>query len=238
MEFTRPGLARKIAEKALEAVAPKGFDAKVWELLSLEDKKAIKEKLPKQKVKKIFGFELGKSNVLLFFGDMEGDNFNFDAGVSSMALICALILTIPFGLLGTLDQDHWTEVMSQIAACPGGILRTYSFDDYFVETMNNIACVIYSAMSGLVLSTTYYLFKPKNEAKVSHIESVKQRVLIFLLFVSTVTAVVGLMNATSDILTLFPVAEDDFCDAPLSKVWPIGIAFVVAAFALGLFLMW
>jgi hypothetical protein len=231
-------LQEKIAKKALEAVAPKGFDAKVWELLSLEDKKAIKKKLPKQKIKTIFGFELGTSNVLLFFGDMEGDNFNFDAGINSMSLICALILTIPFGLLGTLDQDHWTKVMSQLAKCPGGKLRTYGFDDWFMETMNNIACVIYSAMSGLVLSTVYYLFKPKNEAKVSHIDSIKHRVLIFLLFMSTVTCVVGLINTTTDILVLFPVAEDDFCDAPLSKVFIVGIAFVVTAFALGLFLMW
>lgn len=233
------GLQQKVAQKALEASSPpKGFDAEVWKLLSWADKKAILSLQPKKISPTIFGYDIKDSNVLLFFADVTGDNFNFDAGVNSMALICALILTIPFGLMGTLDQDHWSAVSDQIADCPGGSLRGYSFEDFFYETMNNIVCVIYSAMSGLVLSTLYYVFKPKDDMNMPKWKIIKQRLLIFLLFVSTITSVVGLLNATTDFLTLFTVAEVAFCKPPLSRVWPFGVGFVTFAFVLGMILMW
>ena len=72
----------------------------------------------------------------------------------------------------------------------------------------------------------------------SHWKSIKQRVLIFLLFTCTITAVVGLMNVTSDIVLLLTVPGDEFCDAPLASLWQIGITVVIVSFALGMGLMW
>lgn len=237
----RPEARSLLVLGELMGVCPAGIDAALWKTLSDQGKRMIKSDLHAEKLRSDKSEEVKyRSNVLKFFMHFESDDFNFDGGVSAMALICALLLTIPFGLLSFLNDSFWTSTGKKIDACGGSILSTgeYGLADYQYEIVHNLVCVIYASMSGLILSTFYYLFKPSKSIKITPSLMKRERILVLLLFVCCCSSVVGIMDITADMIIISVNPAEQFCSNPFSYSWQVGVAFLAFSFVAGLALMW
>jgi len=59
--------------------------------------------------------ESGWSTIITLNEDSLADS---DMGINAMGIICALIMTVPFGLLGGAGAGFWDELRAAIATCP------------------------------------------------------------------------------------------------------------------------
>ena len=80
-----------------------------------------------------------------------------------MVLVCALILTIPFGFFGYFDEEFFDDMRTAIDTCRAN----YSEEEFFLtydyeskDIMNNIVTCIMSSLLTLIMAVLYYLFKP------------------------------------------------------------------------------
>ncbi len=80
-----------------------------------------------------------------------------------MVLVCALILTIPFGFFGYFNTEFFVDFKEAINAC-NDVYTEEEFNlRYTIEKngiLNEIATCIMSSLSALIMAVLYYLFKP------------------------------------------------------------------------------
>lgn len=102
---------------------------------------------------------------------------------------------------------------------------------------NNIACVIYSCLTGLILSSGFFLWKPASSLELlSESKQKRLKVLLGALFCSTVAAIVGVLNLTT--LLFYWFMPIDVCPGtPNRSITGIGLGFVIASFILALYCM-
>jgi hypothetical protein len=103
---------------------------------------------------------------------------------------------------------------------------------------NNLACVIYSCLSGLILSSGYFVWKPSNSLSItlSKSKQKKMKILIGALFCSTVSSIVGVLNLTTLLFHWYMAIE--VCPGnPNGSIAGIGLGFVIFSFVLALYCM-
>ena len=80
-----------------------------------------------------------------------------------MVLVCALVLTVPFGFFQYFNEGFFDLLKSNIDACRA----SYSEEDFnfdynreTTDTLNNVITCIMSSLCALIMAVLYYLFKP------------------------------------------------------------------------------
>jgi hypothetical protein len=138
----------------LYAIRPQGFDPELWESMNERDRQHIRHDqkmindespvwLPDWFIEEVVPTKnrskrsylkwwlqriTYKSRVVNFF--VVGNNYIIeepDAGISAMALVCALILTIPFSIFGSLNDNFFASVREAIEVSQVYI-KIYSYD--------------------------------------------------------------------------------------------------------------
>ena len=171
-----------------------------------------------------------QSNVLRFFFDFDADEVDYDPAVNALALICALVLTVPFGAMGSLNSDYFDQLKTALDACTNAGAVTY--EDQFNKFLQNMAL-------GLTFSCGYYIFHNKAEhASMTRHARMKLKFLLFCLFLSTVCAVFGIMNLSSLMFNYYTVPMSKVCTFNGAYVWGTGIFFVFLSFFGSFYLMW
>jgi hypothetical protein len=133
-------------------------------------------------------------------------------GINALALLNALLITIPFAMLGAITPDFLNTMKEAIEACPGG--KTHTGASYYFAAKSlrrNCQCTIISALSALIFAIMYYLFK-RNDNSSFRDWWPRGRILIavtFLLTIITTVSTVALMNC---FLYYFAVQGDEICD--------------------------
>jgi hypothetical protein len=154
------------------------------------------------------------SRVLNFFLDCESSDFDFDTAVNSMALVNALVITIPFGLITSFNKEFWDGLMDQLKECePGdGIFSELSsrgiktsdpdrvFDWFYDGFIHDTSTTVFASMCGIILATFYYIFKPGDSAMLTKNGKLRQRLLMLTMFAFTVASITALMLTWIDIL--------------------------------------
>lgn len=81
--------------------------------------------------------------------------------MNTFSLVNALVLTIPFGVLGSFSSSFWEDYQAQLNQyhCGDMFLENYRF---FVNANINI---IYAAVGALVVAVFYYIFRPDSPDK-------------------------------------------------------------------------
>ena len=117
------------AKRALVAAAdklypPDGIDSTLWEVLDDRTKAKVREECLAVVDKKG-----SRGNVVRFFFDFTSQQASdyYDSSVSAMALICALLLTIPFSIGGYFDNTYFTALEAAFALCDGTLHVTLPY---------------------------------------------------------------------------------------------------------------
>jgi len=105
----------------------------------------------------------------IFLSSSEVTVIDIDAIVNIFALVDALILTIPIGLLAATKYSDWNAFEELVYTCvntnPNG--SSYDPEGYYrwnyVTISDNCMCSIYSSLLCLSLSVVYYLSRPSEE---------------------------------------------------------------------------
>ena len=156
-----------------------------------------------------------------------------DSVVATLTLMNALIITIPYGLMGNLSKDFWDWVQTTLDACP---TTKFKYSASFESFKNAFSSVIYSSIACLVMAMLYYLLRPKQVGKFRAWWKTARYVVIFLLC-GTVTAVVSLIAISCWMFAWYVIPSNEYCDYSSQNQNIIGIAFVVVFNGLSLFLM-
>jgi len=169
----------------------------------------------------------------MFFSNFS-DDVDYDSPVNALALICALLLTVPFGLITVLNGSFYQNLEAVMKTCPNQVTKSGdSYNDYYARSIQNIGNIVYACLCGLILSSMYYIFKPQPSTEQNDNGRIKLKCLIFGLASCTVAAIVGVMDITSYMVQMFMIQNNAICNYDSSYVWVTGMLFVIGSCLVG-----
>jgi hypothetical protein len=138
-----------------------------------------------------------KNGILLFIVGEGLASEDVSEGINALALVNALFLTLPFGLIAAMTPDYLSGLKTALDACPNSETTTgIGYTAASKSLRRACEATIISALSALILSIIYYLFK-RNEDRNFREWWPKGRILVFvcsILSIATVVSTVSLMN--------------------------------------------
>ena len=162
-----------------------------------------------------------------------------DAGIGAMVLVCALILTIPFGTFSYVNPQFLSNLSTALLACPDE--KSYSGESYGQihdrMTASLSACMYFSLM-GLIISSVYYVFKPLPGKGIDRWCRLQGRILMLSLFIVTAAAISSLMSLGLYLLEYSSQESIDICTFHANPSYETGIAGIVLSFVIALACMW
>ena len=174
-----------------------------------------------------FKYKIFNNAVIDFYSGNNIDKETLDSSVNAQALLCALVLTIPFGVIGNLNFDFYDAVQINSIACEK---NDYNTAHHLITT--SLIFVIYSSVSGLIFCTIYYIFRPLD----IHAWWGRGKYFYFLLFALTSSSVRSLLNLTTLLIGFYALASDDYCSTFGSYEQPANIT-VCILFCICIFLV-
>jgi hypothetical protein len=172
-----------------------------------------------------------KSRILTFFAMQSHIIEDPDTGIGAMVLVCALILTIPFGAFSYLNDNYLTALQNSLLKCD----NAKSFSGQNFESIKNLinkslsACIFCSIM-GLILSSVYYVFKPLPGKDLELWCRNQGRILIASLFIVTALDIAGLMALGYCLLGYSSVQLANICTYDSSPIFKSGVYGVIVSF--------
>ena len=241
--------AAQFADFANWTQTPQGFnDAALWEKMSEKQKQVFltaENELRYGKKRCINDCPgIGDSHVGRFFLDFDADDFNFDAGINAFALLNALVLTIPYGCIMNLNGEFFDQLHNAWEACDPNkanmasiSLGETAFHNYIIR---NLSVANYGAISGLIMATLYYVFKPTDSTGLTRWSKKKIRLLVMSIFICTVAAIFGIMLAWASIIQVYSRRASEYCELnpAAESMWRSGTAAIVLSLFTGFYLMW
>lgn len=150
-----------------------------------------------------------------------------DEAVNAQALVCALILTIPFGVVGNFNFEYYETIQTISINC-----EQYDYKQAHSILTRALLSVIYSSIIGLIFSTLYYILRPINIKLWWN----RGKYFYLLLFAITTTSVISLLNLTSTIIGYYALAPDGYCSS-YSNLHNTAYAIVTMAFLICIILL-
>jgi hypothetical protein len=178
---------------------------------------------------------ISKSGFAILFSDdlTKIHHEDFDAGVNAMALLCALMLSIPFEIVGNLDYDNLDEMRILFTKCESD---EFDFDDVYSTYRGSFLATVYWAIAGMILATFYFLFKRMDEEEYK-LWRWKARYLVISLFFSTAFAICSLILLTNMYFDYYLLSSDhNICNNGTLRFVLPGLCVAIAAFVWGIYL--
>jgi len=151
-----------VAKVIYTKTPPPGFDHDVWPLVPDLYQDIIHGYMNKNEHRQT-DFKLKTSTFGRFWWDPDYDVMEkIESSFNSMALLLALLLTIPFGCFGALNFEYFNSIQEYVDTnCPE-IKQYFGRVDETVHRtiLNNAAMCMYSSMCGLIMICLFYIFKP------------------------------------------------------------------------------
>jgi hypothetical protein len=109
-----------------------------------------------------------------------------DGAVNTMALVAALLLTVPFSIIGSLTSDFWDAYEALVNACPNALLSAHT---RHAQVEGALCGVMYTSMACIMVAAGYSVLRPTDEPEFRAWWKRGRFVMLFM-FLSVVTAVV------------------------------------------------
>jgi hypothetical protein len=190
-----------ILQQESKIIIPEGISEKLWETLTEGTKKDILKCIRNNQANLQSRSCLERrhsSPVFSFFTDFESNDFEFEAAINAMSLICALILTIPFAAADSFNSTFFETLYEQMISCDEktiwGSMPDSSYEFYYDRIRNYLGASLYTALYALCFATCYYIFKPRSLLSLTKLSKIKLRILLFMIFFCTVLTVIFSFN--------------------------------------------
>jgi hypothetical protein len=172
-------------------------------------------------VPKAFRKRLVESGWHRLFALHDDSVANVDMGLNSMGIICALIMTVPFGVLSGFNPQVFDELKAAIATCKGtwtdpktGIKYPitdygWTFQGIRLEFLAYVSLCIFSSLNAVILSTIYYVFHRGGELDPQKLHGwyrKKGYLIVICCGLCTVLAVGSLFALTKTIYVYYSVS--------------------------------
>lgn len=136
----------------------------------------------------------------------------FDPGVNAMALLCAVILTIPFQMMSAMGNNYLDWLLEEFATCKDKTTNDqYTFVKVFTVYRISLSVCIFSAICGMILCTFFFLFKRKNLIQYRDWRS-KARTMVTIIFMFTCLSIFSLMLFTVFVVTYYFLGTNCLCE--------------------------
>ena len=160
------------------------------------------------------------SNLLKYIGGFKGAlelaSHETDTTVNAQILLDALILTIPFGILPSLNFEYWDWLQAEFNKCdpdlyPEGWGPNSWFFGWAHKIDTWIAVTIFLEVGGIVLSCFYYSLRPTDDKKF-RVWWITGKYLFYAINACSVAGVIMLLTVLSCLLVVFNSPSDRLCD--------------------------
>jgi len=162
------------------------------------------------------------------------DSSDVEPAINALALICALVLTVPFGM--SFDLVSMKAALSNCDSDSFFIKSGLTWKYTESQILSNWSCTVYGSMVGLIIACIYYILK-QDEAYAEEWFDRKGRFLLLAMFCTTAAAIISIMNLSSDILNFVLVADDDLCEINVNPYIVPGIAILSIGLCTSIWLM-
>ena len=172
------------------------FDTNTWKSLDiparrkfLENSIKIYRDILKEKNRNF------KSRVLTFLLDFDGRDTEVTVdAINALALVNALILTIPFGVFSFINGQFYIDYSNSYESCTDNQKNELDKpNDIRIYVQNNLAVCLYASLCGLLFASIYTIFKT-DWKKLTTFQRLKERILLGCLFSCTVASIIGLLD--------------------------------------------
>ena len=191
-----------------------------------------------------FNWRKKHSSVVKFLDGNGMTADTVDTAVGTFTLVNALLLTIPFGLVGSLGNNYWDWLEATMASCPlGGNLDGNTFHDIYQAIYSQLCGTVYTSISCLLLACFYYLLRPKEDADFTRWWNRGIYVVAMILVGTLIAVIIALTLAGFLITGLWYVTPTSYkcIDNAYGNMYPnallTGMFFVIVPSIVGIFLM-
>lgn len=164
---------------------------------------------------------------------MATDNYHFeefDSGVNAMALLCALMLTIPYQLLSNMGDQYLNWLRAELVTCPHHEAHgKFSYESIYKYFRSCIVACVFSSLCGMMLCTFYFLFKRTNPDQYK-LWRRKAQVMVTVMFIFTGLAMVALMLLTVFILSYYFIPSGYICEYNIRAFYIPGLTVSLIVF--------
>ena len=133
---------------------------------------------------------------------------SLDGAVQALALINGLIITIPYGLMSSVDSGFWDNIEAISADCP-----QFGFKEMQYQFYLGLRVTLYSSTAGLIVSSFYYLLKPKDLQAWWW----RGRFFIIFLFLFTAVSVIALIGTSNLYMGITGFTSTTYCTSSSAK---------------------
>lgn len=101
---------------------------------------------------------LSHTNLGKFYSGSDLTVGDADAAVNTLGVVAALLLTVPFSLIGSLNNGFWDGLQQALAAC--GHTTEFTARIVFDTVYQPLNALMYFSMGTILLATLYYVLRP------------------------------------------------------------------------------
>lgn len=156
-----------------------------------------------------------------------------DTVVNTLTLVCALILTIPYGVMTAASPDYWDYVESTLAACP---VQLYTYAQNYSLFSGAFNTVVYSNISVLIMAVLYYLLRPKDDDKFRKWWK-SARYVVIMMMLGTLCSVTCLVIVSAWLFSWYLVPTSKYCTYSAKSSEMAGVAVIVSSAVFSLLVM-
>jgi hypothetical protein len=114
--------------------------------------------------------------------------------------------------MSSLDSAYYENLLAALSECDGqktGWGVTYSV--VYLKQLQFLSCSIYACIVSLVLAVIFLIFK-SDEEELTKFQRLKIRVLVSILFVTTICTFIALLGFVANIFDFYMINNADVCN--------------------------
>lgn len=179
---------------------------------------------------------LRKSTLCTFWDGTTIGSSEIDSAIGTFTIVNAVILEIPFNVIGNMNYVFWDWLEVSLNDCDntGGL---YTQIQNYMQ--NSLYVVIYSTISGIMISILYFILRPTDVAKFA-VWWRRGRWVVLLNIICTIVSILAIITVFSLISEAYVDSSAHICTlysgstGPLNFPVPYIIAFVVFSLSIAI----
>ena len=155
------------------------------------------------------------SKVQEYITTQDTDVEDIDSAVNTLAIVSALLVTVPFSVVTAFDYEYWDWLQNVPCADTIPDMNGQSYDHYYLtQVIQQLWLSLFSSILGIGLTVFYYMLRP-GDPQLFKIWWPRGRWAVFAIFVSAFIAVMITLTMAGWILNgWYVLSTDTFCDSP------------------------